>query len=172
MTYSQSSFELTNTSGRRATLWLYKVGHIPIRYHRNIPNEADIKEVTIKKHITDEWFVSFGLETDADDVHLPGKPDVDSLNASNSVGINLGILTTSTQATARPLIGSILKTTPSDSEENSVTYPARIKSQTTTRNSGKRSPRSSVTSSRRCWTTSTNSRRGSSRNTTPCLWKT
>ena len=90
MTFSQSGFELKNTSGRHATLWLSKIGDIPIRYHRNIPGEADIKEVTIKKETTGEWFVSFGLETD--DADLPEKPDVDSLDASNSVGIDLGIL--------------------------------------------------------------------------------
>jgi putative transposase len=34
MTFSQSGFELTNTSGRHATLWLSKIGDIPIRSHR------------------------------------------------------------------------------------------------------------------------------------------
>ncbi|SDD79088.1 RNA-guided endonuclease TnpB family protein [Natrinema hispanicum] len=90
MTYSQSGFELKNTSGRRATLWLSKIGDIPIRYHREIPDEADIKEVTIKKVTTGDWFISFGLETDEAD--LPEKPDVDLLDASNSVGVDLGIL--------------------------------------------------------------------------------
>ncbi|WP_458210220.1 RNA-guided endonuclease InsQ/TnpB family protein [Haladaptatus sp. NG-SE-30] len=90
MTYSQSGFELKNTSGRTATLWLSKIGDIKIRYHRPIPDEASIKEVTIKKEATGEWFVSFGLETD--DADLPEKPDVDSLDASNSVGVDLGIL--------------------------------------------------------------------------------
>jgi len=89
MTYSQSGFELKNTSGRRATLWLSKIGDIEIRYHRPIPDDADIKEVTVKKETTGDWFVSFGLETD--DANLPEKPDVDSLDASNSVGIDLGI---------------------------------------------------------------------------------
>jgi len=90
MTFSQSGFELKNTSGRRATLWLSKIGDIKIRYHREIPNRADIKEVTIKKETTGDWFVSFGLETD--DASFPENPDVDSLDASNSVGIDLGIL--------------------------------------------------------------------------------
>ena len=90
MTFSQSGFELKNTSGRRATLWLSKIGDIKIRYHRDIPDEVDIKEVTVKKETTGEWFVSFGLETD--DADLPEKPDVDSLDARNSVGIDLGIL--------------------------------------------------------------------------------
>jgi len=90
MTYSQSGFELKDTSGRHATLWFSKIGDIKIRYHREIPDEADIKEVTVKKETTDEWFLSFGLETD--DADLPEKPDVDSLDTSNSVGIDLGIL--------------------------------------------------------------------------------
>ncbi|MES3160438.1 MAG: transposase [Halorubrum sp.] len=90
MTYSQSGFELKNTSGRNATLWLSKIGDIKLRYHRDIPEEAEIKEVTVKKETTGDWFVSFGLETD--DADLPEKPDVDSLDASNSVGIDLGIL--------------------------------------------------------------------------------
>jgi len=90
ITYSQHGFKLKNTSGRRATLWLSKIGDIPIHYHRPLPDEADIKEVSIKKETTGEWFVSFALETDETD--LPEKPDVDSLDASNSVGIDLGIL--------------------------------------------------------------------------------
>ena len=89
MTYSQSGFELKNTSGRNATLWLSKIGDIPIRYHRELPDTAEIKEVTIKKETTGEWFVSFGLETDEAD--LPEKPNVDALNTNNSVGIDLGI---------------------------------------------------------------------------------
>jgi len=90
MTYSQSGFELKNTSGRTATLWLSKIGDINIRYHREIPDEASIKEVTVKKETTGEWFVSFGLETD--ESALPEKPNVDSLNTGNSVGLDLGIL--------------------------------------------------------------------------------
>ncbi len=90
MTYSQPSFDLKNTSGRRATLWLSQIGDIPIHYHRPIPDKTAIKEVTVKKETTGEWFVSFGLK--ADDADVPEKPDVDSLNASNSVGIDLSIL--------------------------------------------------------------------------------
>ncbi len=89
MTYSQSGFELKSTSGRTATLWLSKIGDITLRYHRDIPDEASVKEVTIKRETTGEWFVSFGLEINEAD--LPEKPDVDSLDMSNSVGIDLGI---------------------------------------------------------------------------------
>jgi putative transposase len=46
ITYSQSGFELKNTSGsdtNTATIELSKIGDIPIRYHRPIPNHATIK---------------------------------------------------------------------------------------------------------------------------------
>ena len=89
VTYSQSGFELKNTSGRTATLWLSKVGDIPIRYHREIPDNATIKEVTLKEETTGEWYVTFGLEVE--DAALPEKPDVDDLNAKDCVGIDLGI---------------------------------------------------------------------------------
>ena len=49
MTYSQSGFELKNTSGRNAKLWLSKIGDIPIHYHPESPDEVDIKEVISKK---------------------------------------------------------------------------------------------------------------------------
>ncbi len=89
MTYSQSGFELKNTSGRTATLWLSKIGDMPIRYHRPIPAEAVIKEVTIKHESTGEWFVSFALEVDDD--HLSEKRPVDELEAADCVGVDLGI---------------------------------------------------------------------------------
>ncbi|MFB6119156.1 RNA-guided endonuclease InsQ/TnpB family protein [Halosegnis sp.] len=89
MTYSQSGFELKNTSGRTATLWLSKIGDIPIRYHREIPDNATIKEVTLKKETTGEWYVTFGLEVEH--TALPEKPDVDDLDAEDCVGIDLGI---------------------------------------------------------------------------------
>ena len=89
LTYSQSGFELKNTSGRTATLWLSKIGDIPIRYHREIPSNATIKEVTLKKETTGEWYVTFGLEVE--DTALPEKPDVDDLDVEDCVGIDLGI---------------------------------------------------------------------------------
>lgn len=90
VTYSQSGFELNNTSGRTATLWLSKIGDVPLRYHRPIPEEASIKEVTIKHESTGEWFVSFAL--DVADEHRPEKPPIDDLEASDCVGVDLGIL--------------------------------------------------------------------------------
>ena len=88
MTYSQSGFKLNNTSGRTATLWLSKIGEFPIRYHRPIPDDTTIKEVTVKMETTGKWFVSFALETDTD---YPEKPTVETLDTTNSVGLDLGI---------------------------------------------------------------------------------
>jgi len=91
VTYNQSGFDLDEKRGhnRFACVRFSKIGWVKIRYHRPIPDHATIKEVTFKKETTGEWFVSFGLETDEAD--LPEKPDVESLDASNSVGIDLGI---------------------------------------------------------------------------------
>jgi putative transposase len=92
VTYNQSGFDLDEKRGRDrfAYVRFSKIGWVKIRYHRPIPDHAIIKEVTFKKETTGEWFVSFGLETDDSD--LPEKPDVASLDASNSIGIDLGIL--------------------------------------------------------------------------------
>jgi putative transposase len=92
VTYNQSGFDLDEKRGRDryAYVRFSKIGWVKIRYHRPIPDHATLKEVSFKKETTGEWFVSFGLETD--DADLPEKPDVDSLDASNSVGIDLGIL--------------------------------------------------------------------------------
>jgi putative transposase len=91
VTYNQSGFDLDEKRGhdKYAYVRFSKIGWVKIRYSRSIPDNATIKEVTVKKETTGEWFVSFGLETD--DADLPKKPDVDSLDASNSVGIDLGI---------------------------------------------------------------------------------
>jgi putative transposase len=51
ITYSQSGFELKNNNDRTGyrNLSLSKIGTIPIRYHRELPDTAVIKEVTLKK---------------------------------------------------------------------------------------------------------------------------
>jgi putative transposase len=92
VTYNQSGFDLDDKRGRDGFAYVRfsKIGWMKLRYHRQIPDHATIKEVTLKKERTGEWFVSFSLDTN--DEHVSEKPDVNSLDASNSVGLDLGIL--------------------------------------------------------------------------------
>jgi putative transposase len=92
VTYNQSGFDLDEKRGQDEDAYVRfsEVGWVKIRYSRPIPDDATIKEAIFKKETTGEWFVSFALETD--DSNLPDKPNVDSLDARNSVGLDLGIL--------------------------------------------------------------------------------
>ncbi len=84
-TYSQSGFKLDKKGGQ-TVLSLSKLADIPIRLHREIPDDAALKQVTLKKEPTGEWFATFGVEVDREP---PEKPDV----PENVVGIDVGILT-------------------------------------------------------------------------------
>ena len=84
LTYNQSGFKLKNTSGR-PVLWLSKIGEIPINLHRDIPENATIKQVTVKQEPTGEWFAAFGIDVDED---TPEKPE----NPERVAGIDVGIL--------------------------------------------------------------------------------
>jgi len=84
LTYNQSGFKLKNTSGR-PVLWLSKIGEIPIHLHRDIPENATVKQVTVKQEPTGEWYATFGINVDE---ATPEKPE----NPENVVGIDVGIL--------------------------------------------------------------------------------
>jgi putative transposase len=84
LTYNQSGFELKNTSGR-PTLWLSKIGEIPIHLHRDIPENATIKQVAVKREPTGEWYATFGIDVNED---TPEKLE----NPERVVGIDVGIL--------------------------------------------------------------------------------
>ena len=83
-TYRQSSFKLHETSGR-TVLSLSKIGDVPIVLHREIPGDAALKQVTVKREPTGEWFASISLETGDDP---PAKPD----DSERCVGIDVGIV--------------------------------------------------------------------------------
>ena len=83
-TYSQSGFKLKNTSGR-TRLWLSKLGDIPLTFHRDLPDDAEIKTVTVKQELTGKWYAILGVETPDDP---PEKPE----NPEQWVGIDVGIL--------------------------------------------------------------------------------
>ena len=102
-TYSQSGFKLDKKGGQ-TVLSLSKLADIPIRLHRPIPDvhksdsscaahqkspisedDAQLKQVTVKKEPTGEWFATFGVEMDREP---PGPPK----NLEKCVGIDVGIL--------------------------------------------------------------------------------
>ncbi|WP_338728025.1 transposase [Haladaptatus sp. DJG-WS-42] len=83
-TYNQSGFKLKNTSGR-PVLWLSKIGEIPIHLHRNIPENATIKQVTVKQEPTGKWYATFGIDVDEATPEKPETPE-------QVVGIDVGIL--------------------------------------------------------------------------------
>ncbi|MGA9401776.1 RNA-guided endonuclease InsQ/TnpB family protein [Haladaptatus sp.] len=82
--YSQTGFKLNITSGR-PVLTLSKIGDVPMIYHREVPDDATIKEVVVKQEPTGEWFAVLGIETEDD---APPKPE----NPEKCVGIDVGIL--------------------------------------------------------------------------------
>jgi putative transposase len=84
LTYNQSGFELKNTSGQ-PVLWLSKIGEIPIYLHREIHENATIKQVTVKQEPTGEWYATFGIDVDEATTEKPENP-------VNVVGIDVGVL--------------------------------------------------------------------------------
>ncbi|WP_323677371.1 transposase [Halorubellus sp. PRR65] len=83
-TYSQSGFKLDKKGGQ-TVLSLSKLADIPIRLHRFIPDDAKLKQVTVKKEPTGEWFATFGVEMDREPPEPPETPE-------RCVGIDVGIL--------------------------------------------------------------------------------
>ena len=97
-TYSQSGFELDKKSGQ-TVLSLSKLADIPIQLHRTIPDDATLKQVTVKKETTGEWFATFGVELNREPPEMPETPE-------KCVGIDVGILKY-THDTAGTAVGSL-----------------------------------------------------------------
>jgi putative transposase len=83
-TYSQSGFKLDKKGGQ-TVLPLSKLADIPIRLHRAIPDDAKLKQVTVKKEPTGEWFATFGVQVNREPPEPTGNPE-------KCVGIDVGIL--------------------------------------------------------------------------------
>ena len=82
-TYIQSGFEFDSKSGQ-TVLSLSKLADVPLIKHRTIPDTETIKQVTIKKEPTGDWFASFVV----DGKETPEKPT----DPDRCVGIDVGIL--------------------------------------------------------------------------------
>ena len=100
-TYNQSGFKLMQTGKRHQTLWLSKIGNIPIRCHRNI--KGKIKQITIKKESSGKWYASIIEERN---ITIPRQ------KIKRVVGIDLG-----------------LENLIYDSEGNKITNPKHLKKQ-------------------------------------------
>ena len=83
-TYSQSGFKLKHTSGRDR-LSLSKIGDVPVVAHRDLPDDAPIKAVTIKREPTGKWYAVLSIDTGEDAPPKPNDPE-------RVVGIDVGIL--------------------------------------------------------------------------------
>jgi putative transposase len=90
ITYNQSGFDVDSNTGRtgHATVELSKIGTFHLTFHRPLSDDADIKEVILKKQKTGDWTVSIMVEYDAD---YPKKPPVEDIDVEDTVGIDLGI---------------------------------------------------------------------------------
>lgn len=82
--YNQSGFELKQTSGRDR-LYLNKIGDVPVVAHRNLPDDATVNGVVVKREATGRWYASLQLETPDSTPPKPAEPE-------NMVGIDVGIL--------------------------------------------------------------------------------
>lgn len=66
-----------------------KIGEMPIRIHRPIPDDARVKQVTVKQTKTGEWYAIVGSENEDDVAEKLALEDVD---CDEMVGINVGII--------------------------------------------------------------------------------
>ena len=82
-TYVQSGFEFDRKNGQ-TVLSLSKLADISVVKHREIPDDVTVKEVTIKKEPTGEWYACFAV----DGKETPEKPE----QPERCVGIDVGIL--------------------------------------------------------------------------------
>nr|WP_247417878.1 hypothetical protein [Halomarina salina] len=60
---------------------------VPIRWHRDLPEDATIKSVTLKREPTGAWYASITVEADTSE-----KPAIEDINATDCVGLDLGVL--------------------------------------------------------------------------------
>ena len=82
-TYNQSGFRLTDTGKRFQTLWLSKIGNIPIRCHRGI--KGKIKSITVRRAPSGKWHASIMAEQK---ITVPKQ----KIDMDNIVGIDAGLI--------------------------------------------------------------------------------
>jgi len=83
-TYSQSGFKLER-KGTTDLLYLSKIGDMEIRHHREIPYNANIKQVIVTKSKSGKWFACVTVDITEPLIGIP------KISFKNSVGIDVGI---------------------------------------------------------------------------------
>jgi putative transposase len=85
--YQSEGFNVNHTTGHDfGTLTLSKIGEIPIRAHRDLPDTETVKRAILKKERTGAWFACFVVEVDT-----PAKLDPENIDRSDCIGVDLGI---------------------------------------------------------------------------------
>ena len=131
-TYSQSGFELKNTSGQ-TRLWLSKIGEIPLTFHRDLPDDASVKTVTVKREPTGKWYAVLGVEMSDDP---PEKPT----ELTEMVGIDVGILNYATDTNGTAVGSFDSQTNASGWNAPSATSRGKSTGRTTGNSSARPSP--------------------------------
>lgn len=92
VTYNQSGFDVTTADGDEgeAILSLSKIGKFRLVYHRPLPDGCTIKQVTLKKESSGDWFVSVTVSVDG---HFPEPPAAEQLSTADVVGLDVGVTT-------------------------------------------------------------------------------
>ncbi|MFY9300341.1 MAG: RNA-guided endonuclease TnpB family protein [Candidatus Nitrosotenuis sp.] len=80
-TYNQSGFDVVK-HGNADLLHLLKIGFVEIRKHRNIPENAKIKQIIVTKSKSEKWYACITCDIDS---NLP------KINITKSTGIDVGI---------------------------------------------------------------------------------
>lgn len=83
-TYNQSGYKL-ETHGGKTLLHLSKIGYIEIRKHREIPDEANIKQVIVTKSKSGKWHVCVTCDIVEPLFNIP------KMSFTKAVGIDVGI---------------------------------------------------------------------------------
>ncbi len=83
-TYNQTGFKLEQHDNT-ALLHLSKIGYIEIRLHRDIPANANIKQVIVTKSKSGKWFACLTI-----DIEEP-LTDIPKISFKKAVGIDVGI---------------------------------------------------------------------------------
>lgn len=102
-TYNQTGFKIEE-HGDKKLLCLSKIGFVEIRMHREIPSNANIKQVIVTKSKTQKWYACVTCDIDEPILNIP------KISFKKSVGIDVG-----------------LKNFAYDSNENQTSNPYNLK---------------------------------------------